>query len=933
MVRRLGDVCYTGQIIDVYDNSKVVDSENGGTSIEFSPVRYSTDQGITAALNFVRTQPDLKPNYVTWQTERRMVANKLVPTSVISRDGISEQLGAPHTKNGAIVCGAISKSENLNKKLREIDRRVLAIETESGGIFERTLAKNVRSLTIRGISDYANRLKGELEKQSGSGVRRLAASNAASFLKLQMGNHYFISALQNKNKDQLVLIPVTKPTDILSETMQSLKKDIDLNLRALSPEFKLAPQGYQLPIPRIRKVETDSAIDIPHVFSPIDVREALALHDRVLINLPRTYPDQCMSWLLAADLLMAEIDQKQVVPIVVDGGAIKSKHKGLYAAAPIYLSQLKTLSGAQIVFIMDNIPLGSKHRLKLIADEVEAFPEAKFVFINRGDVNLVFESEFAIRTASEVHDICDISFAEIAHFVQKHFDMTGSEAQVIARRLCDTFSRFELSAHPSYFAGIPREILATLLQANRRSELIDLAVVGYLTYVVAGDKEDIKLSRSTRLRFLRHLIVEMKLEKRSFNQAELVTYTQKFADNQDFNINPLAFIQAFVDKGIMHFENGHARISLPFIESYLLAFELSSSPDKAAVYFHSSNLDFDLATFDLYAEIGASPDMVTQIVKGVESSIEALTPKEVRPNIYLTEEIAPSSIKRSGRAHALKKRLQKATEDVQNGMDDTRQKQKLIDLAEMVRTKTIQKSSRQSSQSGEDTFLVTKENSLNTGGRHWITAIILLGSGAEHLDATTKRKLSGMVIQLAACIIDEWGRQLAGFDFAKIKEELTRDISIGSFPGGNDNPDETKKLISGVVDILEFTILAEPLRCVIDHLCERARHRVLATSVEKAEVDGLMERVIFGTWLTDIGSERGRAILRSAIRALPAARFFRFALVSIYLSRVYWDHWQKKDRLILLNMAEEALKPLEIAFDKSKLKRFIERQSASIGKD
>jgi hypothetical protein len=41
-------------------------------------------------------------------------------------------------------------------------------------------------------------------------------------------------------------------------------------------------------------------------------------------------------------------------------------------------------------------------------------------------------------------------------------------------------------------------------------------------------------------------------------------------------------------------------------------------------------------------------------------------------------------------------------------------------------------------------------------------------------------------------------------------------------------------------------------------------------------------------------------------------------------SGVYWNHWRKEDRLVLLNAAEEALKGFNITLNKGELKRLIE---------
>jgi hypothetical protein len=124
----------------------------------------------------------------------------------------------------------------------------------------------------------------------------------------------------------------------------------------------------------------------------------------------------------------------------------------------------------------------------------------------------------------------------MSHFVQKNFDMKSSEAEVVALRLRETFRKFDLDAHPSYFAGIPRSTLTALIQANRRAELMELAVAGFMIFVVADDKASVQLSRTTRSRFLQNLLVEIWVEKRNFSHSQLVEFTSDFAKKFDFDI-------------------------------------------------------------------------------------------------------------------------------------------------------------------------------------------------------------------------------------------------------------------------------------------------------------------------------------------------------------------------------------------------------------
>lgn len=929
---RLADVCYTGTVVDVLDNAKVVDGEKSGSDTELSPTHYSTPLAFTSALNFIRTQPALRPAYLDWQRARADVAERLVPSPVPAPGGATEKIGQPTTKGGAIVCGLVSKSKLYNDKLRQVDRALLAVETESGGVFSQAKFKGeIPALTIRGISDYADKDKKKLEQASKGGVRELAASNAASFLKLQIEkNPTFLAALRKRREGcqgELALPMPAAPADSLTDILAKIAGEVDDSLRKLSPEYKLQPKGYRLPLPRIRRAQTGEGADVTGDETPVEVRQAIERNDRVLITLPRTYPDQSLAWVISDDLLTAEIDGKQVVPIVIDGDAIRGKQATFDGVVSTDLAKVVDREGAQVVFIVENLPFSSKHRLDTILKQVEQHSAAKFIFVARGDADIITESDFTSRSGALTFDSCSISFLEIAHFIQKNFEMTGSEAEVVALRLRDTFNRFDLDAHPTYFAGIPKQMLAALLQANRRSELIQLAVDGFLTFLVAGDRADVALSRSTRARFLRKLVVEIHVEKHSFDEAQLVAFTKTFAEKHDFDIEPLAFINGFVEQGIMHFESDRAHISLPFIESYLLASELALNPGLARRYFDLDDLLFDMATFDLYTEIGASAEMIGTIAGALLVSSDALKAKNGGENILLSEDISPASIRRPERTDSLRKRLKSASEAVRNGTDKSNEKQQMLDLSDKIRAAT----GKQRKIKGHDKDDEAPDEALkplSDACRHWAIATILLGSGAEHLEAATKRDLASSIIQGAATIIDEWSRAQKDIDFDALKQELTTDENLAELPGPDDL-DEKRRFVNGVIDLLEYAAMADPLRRVIGFLCEQARHRVLAPSVVKADVAGVIERVIHGTWLADIDAGRGRGPLHDAIKSLPRATFFRIALAGHYLARVYWAHWRKEDRMVLLEAADATIQPLEVSIDKPKLKRLIEKQAES----
>ncbi len=928
----LADVCYTGNVIDVLDNTKVVDVENESgradtSDTEFSPTHYETPIDFTNAMSFIRTQPALRPGYLAWQAEREAIASERVAAEVPGPGGSRIRIGKPASKPGYLVCGAVSKSKVYNAKLRTLERSLLAIETESGGVFAQAKAHGVPALAIRGISDFADKDKKKLEQASKGGVRSLAAENAASFLRLQMSNPRFLAVLSTRHhgrQTELTLVNPKSEVDALGDTLLQIDREIDDALRKLSPEYKLQPKGYHLPTPRVRPERKEDELGGSKPIDPTDVRTALERHDRILINLPRTYPDQSLGWVVANDLLSAEFDGKQAVPIVIDAEGMRSKRSTFGGAAGTDYVPLVGHAGAKLVFIVENIPFGSGHRLDAVIKQAGGYGDAKFVFLARGEANLVVETEFATKTGAVPYDLCSIAFSEISHFVQKNFEMTGSEAEVIALRLRDTFNRFELDAHPTYFAGIPKETLAALLQANRRSELIQLAVTGFLTFIVAGDKADVALSRSTRERFLRRLVIEMHVEKRTFDQAGLIQQVKDFAAKHDFDIDPMAFVQGFLDQGIMHFEADRVHISLPFIESYLLAAELSSDPASATIYFDLDNLHFDLPTFDLYAEIGASEGFVESVFEKLEASTAALELKRDDEHILLGEDISPPNIREPDRTKALRARLKNASEAVRSGIDASKEKQELLDLGERIREASGRKRKKIR---GHDKGEEPPEDALkplSDMSRHWAVATVLLGSGAEHLDAMVKRRLAKAIVTGASRLIDEWSRAQMEIDFDAIRRDLTTDATLADLPGPED-PGEKKRFIEAILDILEYSAMADPVRRVMNFMCEQARQRVLATSVAGTLPDGPMEKIVHGTWLADIDVSRGRAPLREAIKALPRATFLRITLASHYLARVYWNHWRKDDRLVLLDIADEAIRPVELSINKAELMRMVKR--------
>ena len=923
----LCDVCYSGNILDVHENSKASDGTDG-MNIALSPTHYKSPKAISSSFDYVRRLPNLQSLYGNWQEKSLELLNKKITGEIPGRNNKTEELGKPKSMKGTIACGVVSASEAYNKKLTDLDRKVLAIETEAGGIFARTELRGLPAISIRGISDYADQSKGRLEGATAGIIREIAARNAATFLHLQLKNPNFVNKIKLGKHQKSNEVGIS--TDVVAlgvpKLVETLSERIEGRLGDLSPEYKLLPKGFVLPLPRIRAI--GNRIGQNQDQPLVEIIDSLRADDKVYLALGPSYPERSLAWLIADELIQSEMDGKQIIPIVVEGDQVRPPKFGIEYAAPDEIAQISGDIDFQPVIVFDGLPLHSQSRMKFLIEQIEIHKNAKFLFVDRSSSNLFFEGEFEAALQAKPYEVCAISFSQMSHFVQKNFEMNSSEADVIALRLRNTFEKFDLSAHPSYFAGIPRSTLASLIQANRRAELMELAVVGFMSFVVADDRADIQLSRSTRTRFLQKLVVELWVEKREFNEANLISFVSEFAKEFDFEIKPIAFIKGFLDSGILHFEAERARVSLPFIEHYLLASALSDDVELANRYFDVNSSGFDYATFDLYAEIGPSEELVDKLLQHLAEAIDACSSQATSSDPVLWSSEIESLLKVSKvKINNLQKQIDDAIKSINNGAINTEEKQQILDASDAVNKSVAQKKSLESKSARK-----TKPKPMNDIGhlaKTWTIGTYLLGSGAEHLDANRKRRLAALSTNGAETIIDDWTSHNLSMDFSELKSELTSDENIAKFmeqSPSDRSAEEVKKLFLDIFNTVQHMALAMPFHRILDFLCEHARGAVLATSVKQFDVNSDFQSIIRAIWLTDISVSKGKPEMGEAMKLIPNAPFFRLCFATHFLTRVYWSHALQSDRLAMLDYSDAVLKPTNLKIGKDELKRMIERE-------
>ena len=918
---KIGDVCYSGTIIDTYANGKIRDSETGGEDVDLASEFLPTPKHLSGIFSFQRVMPEFRPKYTRWQTMRKTFAESLQDENA-SNESLSR---LPESYPGDIVCGLVSESASYKKKLKAIQRKVLAVETESGPIARTCAAKSIPMIAIRGISDLADTAKKKLEEESKGTARKIAAANAVSFFKLQMENTYLIEYIQERR-------PVSTPmaslfpaeTVIVSENALAgaLKSVFDVataNLKEKNQAYRTLPDGALLPLPRVRSKSAKSSTP-KEISVPVEIKQCVNDHRRVLLSIPRVFPDKSLPWLIAQNLCYDVVGEKQLVPVVIDGAGIRPPRGALQKLSSLAFDEISD-QGGEILFIIDGFSPSSKTNTRFLADQMDQHPEARFLLLSNDDPQIKEIDDIFTATACEHYQITDISFAEISTFLSKHFAMPCDQAEVLALQLRKIFKRFRLNAHPTFFAGIPQELLASILNANKRGELIQLAVDGYLTFVVLEDAGAARLSRSTRADFLK-LFAKMKtIEKRKFDELSLQHLCKKVFDEKGFPTDPKEFLDGFFKKGILTLEGENVVFGLSFMEAYFVAKNLCDDPESALVYFSLDEDDFDRLSFDLYVEMCAHPRIVEKFLTELCGLVPANLDWENSAKLC-SNDIRPAMLKHNGQVRALERRIEIATEAVVQGVEERSEKQRLLDLAERV-NEEISGAKRDK----EDDVETDEEKFLNRGLKIWALSVILLGQGSERINNVSKEKLAQAVVSVGAHLLDRWTIYVHQTDYVTMKAALTQPDNLSRlFEDGIDLPSTLKpeEVVSAFIDMFEMYALSEPLRSVLSHISDEARHEVLEPAISAIRPNGALSRLILACWLTDVSVSKGKQKLNEMVKSFPVARFLRVATVGHYLMQVYWSMADKAARLQLLDTANVLLKPLDRELPIGEIKRQIE---------
>lgn len=907
----LGDVAISSEIIDILHSAKISDvGKRGGSRPELSPRNFGVNTALQASCRFFRSHPDHELPLHEWISSCKDRLDRLSNTigDLQFVPGFFPDT-QPMFLVGPIVCGPVVVSKALSKQIKEINRKTLAVETESGGIFRVAQDNSVPAITIRGISDRADPDKKRLESTTKNAIRQLAMDNAiALFTRLINIPSFTAVAFEHAGERENGSLQ-TKGGPGPQEIIKLVEDQIISVLEELSPNYKNRQNNAPLPLPRIQKLimEDDFATGDEH---PISIYDAISQDRAIFLKVARSYPDRALAWSIAQQLLKYDINGKQLLPIVIEGSKVSPPTLGLSRLSDLDLDSPVVLNNFYPIVLINEPDFQSRTKLRFLSAELRGLSaDGGIVVLSKCESPIEAIDSLKADLGLTEYLSSSVPFCEIAAYLERAFEMTSGEADAVAARLDDTFTRFRLNTHPSYFIGLEETTLNALIEANQRAELIELAVAGLLSFTVASDKSTVKLTRSTREEFLRELAFEIRVQKRKLSLDELILYSRQFAKRKALEIEPMAFIQAFFDIGILNDIDGRINFSLPFVEAFLLSDKFRSDPKSALQHFDFNATEFDIYTFDLYCERGASEEVVAA---ALDFAFATLTECGNEENVFSKRSVNPAALSTPANMVNLVRKISNAVDKIASTphSDQVRlEKQQLIDARQAVRQRVGDRSALDRSNLSSEKKREFER--LDRLSRSTLVLATLVGSGAERLDGEVKIRSASLLMSLSERFCHYWTLNRLEIDFSSLRKELLSDESVKSiieqFELFGDDQERVRSSLALFLMDQELTSLSTPIATVLYRLANYAGVRTLKPVIDSIRPANEIEALLRAAWYMDVEAISGRRAMKSALSNYKGSDLIRFVLANHLTWRVFWHHWQHDSKRAFVQVSKRIL--------------------------
>lgn len=196
---KLGDLVVASEVNEFFASSKAVQKDKS-YAFEYSGNHWKTTFAITNYIqNFEFTDKNL---YSAWQNDVKRFQASLG----LNNNKLSLTNTLPRLETGHVACGdTVVAAEAYAIELRGIDRKFHAIEMESAGFLQAADGREapIRTMVVRGVSDFANEKKKELDSVGDGVWRRYAMYSAGSFLTHLLRAKSFQNLIECSREDEI----------------------------------------------------------------------------------------------------------------------------------------------------------------------------------------------------------------------------------------------------------------------------------------------------------------------------------------------------------------------------------------------------------------------------------------------------------------------------------------------------------------------------------------------------------------------------------------------------------------------------------------------------------------------------------------------------------------------------------------------------------
>jgi len=904
----LGDVYYAELVFDLTQRSKEERDENGNHQTAYDPEPLRPSRAIAKALSRHRLAVEEASDYRKWQQASKLRNEGFLATKANLSDFAdpSRPLSLPVAKAGKIAAtNSVIATKEAGRDIKRASRKFACVDNESAG-FMRELQRHpdIPTLIVRGISDFADEGKAALEDEHSEVFRKLAIRNAVSYLKdvLPLAFQANEPPAQEGNGEPT-------PLELLEQALSDNANDVHEMLRDRSIMHKLTDNPGLIPVPRVRYQKAAEEDDLEDDSVICEIAHALEDNGRLFVDVPLNYPDSALPWHYATALLDATIDDRLVIPVVVEWHDFSPPNRGIVRLLKTRgLETVINKADYQIVLIFPDFRMDSKPKSNFLKSELDQIRNASvLIFSNEKRVSGYGDAATEI-LATEHASVQAVSFESIIHYMNSALDMELNDAEVSAKRLISVFHGHRLPIHPSYIASLSKDAIGRLLEANRRGELVELMVAGLLSILVADDASGAVLSRTGREEFLSKLAVEIYVEKKQFDKIKLVRYVDNFNRERNLGLDSYKFIDSFEQSGVIDFSGGNAEISIPIIRSYMIAKGLLDDNNAAISYFDLDDPNFDFNSFDLYCEYSRDLPVLNTIEERLDASSRFFEKKLDQYDEVVTDGKYPAQIlERGNTLPEMSKRLSKEAEELAGKTALASEKQALLDIREQVaQTNEGKKVSRTDSDRYKNEF---------TAMRNFYAATLMLGTGVERLKAEQKDRIIRKILRLGEQVITDVLTLQSDFDPASAISDVANAMieQHGLTFEDDDEAEAFNKFVRDGILMWDFRQALNPIMLIGDMLCETGRSRLLLSPLSDVETDTILEHYLITSWAFDMSPRRTSKWPKELSKRIGHAKFLRLAFGIFFYNRSFWYHSDIAERQAIADGVNEVIGRLALS--------------------